>query len=254
MSHFRILSLLLYIGIYTFTYVSSVGIVHAAATNEPVNTLPITSTNQPTASFLSDLRTFLNGEDAARYFRMFQGFIYSGGLHPTAAGMTSGSFATEAFDSSGNRISQSAAAINYTTQGAAANDVCWTFISSRTETTIDNFTRVTGTDYFVDCTSATQPSTFTASIPLMRITITTSAIAAVQDIRQDTLLTDAPINALSPLFGVQGDCATDDTAGLQAAINNAGTRGLPLHVPRSQKGACYLFTRLWLGIKKYLMV
>jgi len=57
--------------------------------NEPVNTLPIDASNQPTALFFSNLRTFLQEEEADRLTEFAvipNGLVISGGTHATAAG------------------------------------------------------------------------------------------------------------------------------------------------------------------------
>lgn len=194
--------------------------------NEPSSTLPVTAGGQPTANFLLDLRTFLNQEDAVRCdeLGMAAGFVAAGGIHGTAGGFTSGAFATTAYTSSCTRVSQASVAINYQTAGAAASDTCWVLASASANATLNNFTRVSGTDYFVDCVSATRPTLPADSVYLMRVTIAGSAITAVTDLRQSGSLTGFYDVSASLFGGVAGD-GTDQAQEIQAAINTACGNG-----------------------------
>lgn len=149
------------------------------AGNETTYTVPSAD-----ASFLTDLQNFLRNEDAARQAETEPGqIVVSGGTHSTSGTKTSAGFATTAYTTSGNRIVQASAAINYGTLGGADNDVCWTIASASALDNLDNFTRVTGTDYFVDCTSSLQPTLPADSVWLMRVTLAAAAISVVQDLR-----------------------------------------------------------------------
>ena len=155
-----------------------------ATANEPSSTLPVDASNQVTASFYSQLRTFLNEEDSLRCMEQGLGpLVYSGGIHATSVTMVSPAFATIAYTTSCKRVVQASAAINYTTAGCAAADTAWVIASAMTANTADNFTRVSGTDYFVDCTSTSQPLLPTDSVWLMQITTAGSAITAIADKR-----------------------------------------------------------------------
>lgn len=228
--------------------------VTQGAGNESVTPLQAPTAN---ASSYAIGRTFDNSEDAARYARMFQPFVVSGGLHGLSVTATTLTFATEAFDNIGNRVVQEAVQINYAALGCvAASDTGWVIITSRTENNLAQFVRVPGTDYMVDCTSTLQPALPPGGAAwLMRVTFAGGGITAVADLRSDQPVRGLPINAASPLFGgLVGDTSmdplsppgTDNTITLQTAINNAlHSRNRQLHIPMAAPGHCYAFTRLY---------
>src|SRR5262245_49117493 len=119
------------------------------AGNEPVNTLPTAGSN------FTVMQNYLKNEFPATAIRWWpHGKVYTGGSHGTKTGRTSDAFATEAVTSSGNRVtadgSGGAAAINYTSAGCDTTDTAWVIISAAAGAALDNFVRLTGTNYFVD--------------------------------------------------------------------------------------------------------
>jgi hypothetical protein len=160
--------------------------------NEPV--LPLPDDN---ATFLSDLRTFLAGEIPEILGRYFPGdWVFSGGLHGTAAGMVSPAFATEAFTAApvsggpANRVTADGQggvmAIDYAAVGAATNDLVWVAISAADTPTLvgTNFQRAGASNYYVDAVSSLQPSVPTNATLLMQVVITGGAITSVVDLAQ----------------------------------------------------------------------
>lgn len=153
-----------------------------AAGNEPIGSLP--ATPNADAQSYSRIYNFLRDEDSARCAEMAGGnFVVSGGIHSTAGGMTSSAFAVVAYTNLCKRVSQAAATINYSARGCGATDTAWVIASASSANTINNFAREPGTDYFVDCTSSTQPALPSDSVWLMKTTISGSAISAVTDLR-----------------------------------------------------------------------
>lgn len=115
------------------------------------------------------------------YEDVLSNFVKSGGLYGTSVNLTSPTFATRAW-LNGVEIHQGATAIAYPAQ---ANDVCWTIISSDNDGIL-NWTRVGTTAYYYRCegdTTPNQPILPEHSSWLSQITVTTSAIAAVKDMR-----------------------------------------------------------------------
>lgn len=166
---------------------------------------------------------------AEAFSTAFSNYVRSGGLHGTSGSMTSPSFATRAWVS-GRDINEPSTTITY---AAAANDVCWTIISSDTDG-ITGWTRVGTTAYYDQCegdTTPNQPTLPANSSWLMRITITGSVIASVRDLR-----TTLPIRCTSPeisrLYNVACppfngvlDGITDDTTALTSALAAATAAG-----------------------------
>lgn len=195
--------------------------------NEPIFTPPIQSTNQPTASFTSDLRTYLLNEDAGRQAELFAriGMVYSGGSHGTIAGMTSPAFATTAYTNIFHRVVQSSVTINYATVGCANDDRGWVIISARAENNLDNFQRVTGTDYFVDCVNTARPLLPLNASWLMRVTFTAGAITHVMAMFATNSHNPGRIYGSDPYINMACDGHTDDSAALQRAVDLSSNRG-----------------------------
>jgi len=192
-----------------------------AVGNESINNLDgvVDSNNNPTASFFANLRTFLNQEDAARCTEQSLGsFIVTGGLHSTSGSLVSAAFGTTGYTSSCNRVNQASAAINYGTQGCAASDTAWVILSGSASDILSNFNRVSGTEYFVDCTNTSQPALPTDSAWLMQVTISGSAITAVTDLRRTSPGRGLPVVDCGT-FGAVGDDATNNTTALQNCLN-----------------------------------
>ena len=191
-----------------------------AADNEVINTLP----NQ-NASFMTNARAFWQNElpdVLGRYFP--SGWVYSGGIFTVGQtqGVSSPSFATEAFTSSGNRVtansSGGAASIAFgAAVGCAASDTAWVIISAASGNTLSQFQRSGTSNYFVDCVSTTQPSLPTDSTWLMRITIASSAITAVRRLFRGNSIYNALYFIDLASLGWVSDDSTDNTSVLGQA-------------------------------------
>lgn len=112
---------------------------------------------------------------------------------------------------------------------------------------VSGWTRIAGTH--VVWKSA--PNGWNAAAPaggvlIAAVEVVGGAIQEIGDLRPDNPWHER-VHALAPLFGVVGDDIIDDTAALQAAINNATWRRIrTLYIPMAPKGACYAFQRLYL--------
>ena len=155
---------------------------HSTLRVDPFNPNPINSSGQPAGALNTRLREALDHELAQQGGERFAPFVSSGGIHPTSSSLTAAAFATTAHVP--ERVSQTATAITY---AAIANDVCWTIISSDNNG-ITGWTRVgsgsTGA-YYYQCegdTTPNQPDLPANSTWLLQITVTNTAIAAVQEI------------------------------------------------------------------------
>jgi hypothetical protein len=205
----------------------------------------------------------------ARYL-VHKGFVYSGGIHGTASGMISSAFATEAFTSNHNRIRAGVggvggtAAINYSAMGAASNDTAWVVICAAQGNSFNNFSRVTGTNYFVDVVSTTQPTWPDDSTPLMKVTISGGNITAVLDLRYPaSFVLFGRYDVTDALYGAVGDGITDDTSAFVAALaaygsgfpNPAGVPPLTSNPPTvSIEGKLVFVPRGWYKVSSTLTV
>jgi hypothetical protein len=215
------------------------------AANTTIYRVPST-TGSGAATYNTDMSTFLQSEDAARQgeLPLFPDGVVAqqgGGLHGTAASMTSPPFATTAYTPAGNRLRQASMSINYATQGCPSAATAWVMASGQTATTVGTFTRVPGSIYYTDCVSgATAPTLPNDSLLLMRVTLSGSQIAAVQDRAVRSLAATATsasescLAASTVVMSAGGDVFVDNTAGgvtvlgantkrCQALITNNGT-------------------------------
>ena len=149
---------------------------HGSVRNDTFNALP----DANTASFRTNSQIMWDHEEAQREGASHAPFVFSGGLHATSASLTSAAFATEAFVP--ERVNQVSTAITYI---AAANDTCWTIISSDNNG-IPGWTRAGTTAYYSLCegdTTPNEPLLPPNSAWLMLLHITGSAITTVTDTR-----------------------------------------------------------------------
>lgn len=204
-----------------------------SADNEVINTLP----DSNTASFRTNSRTFWQNELPDVLGRLFsRGWVYTGGTFTAAqtSGVNSPAFATEAFTSSGNRVtangSGGAASIAFSSAvGCAATDTAWVIISAASGNSLNNFERSGTSNYFVDCVSSTEPTLPADSAWLMRVSLTTSAITAVAPLAQTY-----PVNAFTLLgmatsrdCGARIDGVTNDSVAIQRCLDTYSTVLLP---------------------------
>jgi len=171
-------------------------------------------------TFLTDLQTFLREEDALRFNDQFSGMVVSGGLHATAGSLTSPAFATVAY-CGGFRISQASATITY-----ADAETTWVIAHVDAAGNVGTFTRVGTSHYLIDASSSSRPALPANAVWLMEVTTAGGAITTVKDLRE---MAPRPpiINVLD--YGAvpdwNGATGTDNTTGLQNAINAAADRG-----------------------------
>ena len=167
-----------------FLLLSSQGLAnHGTLRINPFNTNPINTAGRPTSSFATELREALDHELAQQGGEHHAPFVFSGGIHGESPTLASAVFATVAYVP--ERINQTGTAITY---AAVANDVCWTIISADNDG-ITGWTRVgsgsTGA-YYYQCegdTTPNQPVLPPNAAWLMQITVTSSALATITDLR-----------------------------------------------------------------------
>lgn len=152
---------------------------HSTLRSDTQSTLP----DAATGTFRTNSQTFWDHELPLHLTAYSSPFVSrtQACLHATAGGFTSAAFACEAYVP--ERINQTSTAITY---AAIANDVCWTIISADNNG-ITGWTRVGTTAYYYQCegdTTPNQPALPANSTWLMQVTITTSAIATVTDLRK----------------------------------------------------------------------
>lgn len=152
----------------------------AAQTPTPATFNPVPQQN---ASFFTTLRTFLLGEDADRFDVGFNDFRFENCTHGTAAGFTGTFGGTCRAFINGKYILEPAASLNYSSVGGAgASDTCWTAVHVDTTTVVSGWSRLAGSHYIVKCnnTSTPRPTLPADSMIVMRVTISASAITAVE--------------------------------------------------------------------------
>lgn len=139
-----------------------------------------------TSTFNTTLQQYLLRESGDRLKDMVPtGWVVSGGTHATAGSLTSAAFATVAYSSNGHYMSQASTAIDYSAVGCSTTDVAWVIVTETAAGALsDNFTRVGSTRYAVNCTDTTRPTLPAGSAWLMYVTLTSSTIAQVTDLRQ----------------------------------------------------------------------
>lgn len=205
---------------------------HSTLRVDPFNTTPVNPSGQTTAAFPTQLREQLEHELPQALGRFNRPWIASGGTHATAAGLTSASFATEAYVP--ERVNQTATAITYP---AAANDVCWAIISSDNNG-IGGWTRVGTTSYYVQCQGSTTPTIPTLppnSAYMLMATITASAIADVSPVgpRQPGMGLDVTLFPGADI-GAKINAAAAALAAYAKDDNLKGVEGGTLRIPAGE--------------------
>lgn len=151
--------------------------IRAVADSDTINTVP-----SQNASFMPDLQTFLRSEDAQRFGEMFQSFIVSGCLGGTSVNQTHTPTSCIAYP--GGWRATDTHSITY----PITDGICWTIVQKDRTGNITGpdavaYTRIPNTHYLVNCTAVSQPQTPANAAFLMKVTLTASAITAVQDLR-----------------------------------------------------------------------
>ena len=213
---------------WRFWLLSLLLLVGAVSAQQSHQTMP----SATTSTFNSRLQDYLLKESGDRLKETGpRAFVASGGLHATSGSMTSAAFATVAYSSNGHYISQSSTAIDYSAAGCSASDTAWVVVLEATSGAVGgNFARVGSTRYAVDCTSATQPALPSGAAWLMQVTIVSSALNTVGDLRfPSSYARYQRFDITDPLYGAVA--GADSTTAIQAAINGANGRG-PVYIPK----------------------
>lgn len=217
--------------------------------NDTFNTLPNSN-----ASFITESRTMWDHELPQREGDHFAPFIYSGGLHGTSSTLTTAAFATVAYMP--ERVNQSSIAITY---NAAANDVCWTIISSDNNG-ITGWTRVGTTAYYYFCegdTTPTEPVLPPNSAWLMLVRVSGSALTTVHQLANPHPTRFSTVAGMYNVkaYGAVGNGVADDAWAVQAANDAAAVAGGAVWFPVgtygvniTTKGSSLTQTASWYGV------
>lgn len=220
-------------------------VAQATTDNETVTSLP---GQQPNAQSYADTRTFLKQELPAILAKYFPyGFVFSGGLPATAGTCTPLAISLDAFTSANNRVTADGAggtvAIDFSAANIGCNcanpgsDTAWLVASSAETATLpaSNFQRVGTSNFYVDCTSATQPTLPADALFLAYLTITNGAITDVADMRAltplDTIRGQRVINATLPPYNAPRDNNGDAAAAINTALTDAAASGYAVYLP-----------------------
>jgi hypothetical protein len=168
-------------------------LVWAAGSEQTINTLPNSN-----ATFLTDLRTFLQDEDAARFRNMFTDFVVSGGTHSTGAGLTKTPTALVAYP--GGYYTTESGSITY-----PQSDTCYVIAHKDLTGNAGTYTRVTGTHYLTDCDSGAEPTLPSNSVRLMTVITDASSVTTVTDRRTTTPIAAATFGASLIFEGATAD-------------------------------------------------
>jgi hypothetical protein len=206
--------------------------------NETINTIP----NAALVTFQTLGNLFWDNELPAIMSRYLPGrFVRSGGLHGTSGSRVTAAFATEAFTELGNRVTADnlggAVSIDYGAMGASGTVTCWTIISAQAGNSLGNFQRVGTSNYFVNVGETPEPPLPSDSVWLMKVTITTNAITAVEDRRiPSSLVRNGVIDITDSLYGADPWGVSNASPAVQAAVNLHRVLQYPIYVPTAPVG------------------
>ena len=172
-------------------------LLFASAAEQTHDTVP--SSN---STFLTDLQSFLRQESAKTYQDTWDGgFITSGGLHSTGAGLTGAPGSTVGY--AGGYYFTETGSITY-----SDNATCWAAANKDLTGNSGSFTRVSGTHYLLDCVSGgSQPSLPSNSTWLMQVVTAGGSITAVTDLRSRVPDLETYLAASLPSAGRRGRMA-----------------------------------------------
>lgn len=149
------------------------------------------------STFITDLQTFLRGEDAARYIEQFSGFVVSGGVDTTGGTLTHTPSAVTAYP--GGYYTTETGSILY-----VGNSTCYLILHRLTTGNLGTFQRQAGTHYLTDCTSPTKPALPTDSLWLAQLTTNGSSVTAYTDLRTRVPYAGSYLFDDLPSAGVRG--------------------------------------------------
>lgn len=149
------------------------------------------------STFITDLQTFLRGEDAARYIEQFSGFVVSGGVDATGGTLTHTPSAITAYP--GGYYTTETGSILY-----VGNSTCYLILHRLTTGNLGTFQRQAGTHYLTDCTSPTKPALPTDSLWLAQLTTNDSSVTAYTDLRTRVPYAGSYLFDDLPSAGVRG--------------------------------------------------
>lgn len=162
------------------------------AADQTHSTLP-----QQNSSFITDLSTFLQREDAQRYIEQFVGMVTSGGVDTTGGTLTHTPTSLIAYP--GGYYITETGSVTY-----IANSTCYLIANRVTTGNLATFQRQAGTHYLTDCTSPTKPALPTDSVWLATIVTSGSSVTAYTDLRTRVPYAGSYPLAEIPSAGIRG--------------------------------------------------
>lgn len=150
----------------------------------PTATIPVNTLPGATATFLPALQEYLRDEPGDQRAEMgLHNVVISGGIHATAASLTSPALTCVAYPG-GHRVSQTSTTLTY-----LSNRTSWVIVHQDTTGTVGTFTRVAGTHFLIDSASgATRPALPPNAAWLMAVVTDGTAITTVTDLRNTGIL------------------------------------------------------------------
>lgn len=173
-------------------------------------------------------------------------YVVEGCLHPTVGSTTIAIPACRAYvltTGTPRRLQYVEETVSRNVTIGSSDGNYWVVFRADMTATPSGWTCVAGTHY---CWKASTgiPATPAGAVLLSKSVVASSAVTVVGDYR-NPMPDNGPINIRSALYGVAGDCTTDDTTGFQTAINAALWQKRDIYVPKAPS-LCYLVDTLWL--------
>ena len=180
----------------------------ASLTSFAADTHTHSTVPQQNSSFISDLQTFLRGEDAARYIQQFEGLVVSGGVDATGGTLTHTPTSLTAYP--GGYYITETGSVTY-----ISNSTCYLIANRVTTGNLGTFQRHSGTHYLTDCTSPSKPSLPSDSLWLATIVTNGSSVTTYTDLRTRVPYAGSYPLAEIPAAGTRGRLAlvTDVNSG-----------------------------------------
>lgn len=216
--------------------------ISLGAGNETINTMP---PNSPNLFYPQAQNMWKNELPNVMKRYVPSDFVHSGGLHGTSGSCTSSSFSLEGFTSNGNRVTANGSggqtSINYGAPNIGANcsnDVCWVAASTVAQATIpsSDFQRVGTSNLYANCSSDDEPTWPADTVKLMKVTLSSNAITAVEDLRRpSSYARNGTYDITDPLYGAIADNSTDIAPAATLAIAAAkAQRGHVITIPKGK--------------------
>ncbi len=189
------------------------------------------------STFLSDLQNFLAQDEPKRYGDQFTGFVTSGCVISTGAGLTKTPTSCTAYP--GGYYATETGSITFV--DATANQ--WVVINKDTTGNLGTFIRVAGTKYMVDATSgALKPALCANCAWMAQVTTAAGAVTVSTDLRSFVPYAQRYLNAELPSAGTKGRMAVVRDQGENIFIDNGTVWSAIFTNPATTKGDLVVFT------------